>query len=44
MMGHTNVSNNRGAVEIGGTRFRTTRRFPKPDLVARSDQNFVRNN
>jgi len=44
MVGHLNVGNKRGAVEIGGAWFRATRRFPKTDLVARFNQNFVRNN
>jgi len=44
MMGHPHVSNKRAAVENRGVRFRATARFPNPDLVARFDQNFVRNN
>ena len=44
MMCHTHVSNKRRAVENREVRFRTTARFPIPDLVARFDQNFVRNN
>jgi len=44
MLCHPHVGNKRGAVEIGGARFRATRRFPKTDLVARFHQNFVRNN
>ncbi len=44
MVCHTNVGNKRGAVEIGGTWFQATRRFPKTDLVVRFNQNFVRNN